>query len=99
MKNLTKAIKELTRVIGQSVPLLREIIRLQNKKANLTARRKEALAGAPYTEAQLIEMLRTELVMVASQLKVGNTSIPKPQLIEAVLDVQDRRQAGQPRQP
>jgi hypothetical protein len=88
MRAFEKALKENTKALKQNTEVLRVLSSDKDKKTNLEKRRMEIKAGGPYSEEDLLAFKRPDLVMLAAQLGVTNTSIPQRKLVDAVLAAQ-----------
>ncbi len=85
---MNRDIKENTRALRENTRALEAVTDVLDRSRNLDKRRRSILSGAPYTEAQLYQFKRQDLVMLAAQLGVRDTSVPQAALVAKVLGAQ-----------
>ncbi len=88
MATLVNAIRENTKAVKANSTLLSKLVKGEDKEAGRKKRRKELIDGVPYSEKDLLDFKRQDLVMLAAQLGVRNTSVGQAKLICAVLKAQ-----------
>jgi len=91
MGRLMMAIERNTSALNRVADLLTRWLGKEDKETRRVERRRQLLDGIPYTEAALLQFKRPDLVMLARQLDIVNTSRPQRQLVAAVLDAQQDR--------
>ena len=86
---IVNALRENTKAVRANTAALAKLTTESDKEMSKTERRKTVMEGVPYTEDQLLAFKRQDLVMLAAQLQVRNTSIPQKKLVKAVLKAQE----------
>jgi hypothetical protein len=84
-----KELRENTRALRQNTEALKAVADVLDRSRNLEKRRRSIKAACPYTEQQLLAFKRQDLVMLASQLGVKDTSVGQAVLVARVLEAQE----------
>jgi DNA topoisomerase VI subunit B len=85
---LTNAVENLTDQVSRLLNVFLTQAQVEERKVQ---KRKELIEMLPFNSQQLYALKRPELVMLAAQLGIRNTSVPQEQLIEEVLKAQSEK--------
>lgn len=86
---IRRLISQNTAALNRVADLLNRWLDREDKELVRQKRRQELLNGVPYAEWQLVCLKRQDLVMLARQLGIINTSQPQRKLIDAIMAQQD----------
>lgn len=89
-RKLALSLRENTEALLENNRLLRRLCKKEDKETHRVSRREQLRRGVPYTRAELLAFKRPDLVMLAAQLGIKDTSRPQIPLVNTVLEVQER---------